>query len=69
MSVTYFITGIGTNVGKTIASAILTEALEADYWKPLQAGDLGNSEGRECERINYCGHHLVQCGSRMPGGS
>jgi dethiobiotin synthetase len=28
----------GTDVGKTIASAIITEALEADYWKPIQAG-------------------------------
>ncbi|MBR9847125.1 MAG: dethiobiotin synthase [Algicola sp.] len=37
---TYFITGIGTDVGKTIASAIITEALEADYWKPIQAGEL-----------------------------
>ena len=34
----YFITGIGTNVGKTIVSAILTEKLEADYWKPIQSG-------------------------------
>jgi dethiobiotin synthetase len=34
----YFITGIGTNVGKTIVSAILTEALKADYWKPVQSG-------------------------------
>jgi dethiobiotin synthetase len=33
-----FITGIGTGVGKTIWSAILTEALKADYWKPVQAG-------------------------------
>lgn len=33
-----FITGIGTDVGKTIVSAILTEALQADYWKPVQAG-------------------------------
>jgi len=41
---TYFITGIGTDVGKTIVSAILTEALEADYWKPVQAGDLDNSD-------------------------
>ena len=39
-----FITGISTNVGKTIASAIITEALEADYWKPIQAGDLDNSD-------------------------
>jgi len=35
-----FITGIGTDVGKTVASAIVTETLEADYWKPIQAGDL-----------------------------
>ena len=35
---TIFITGIGTDVGKTVASAVLTEALEADYWKPVQAG-------------------------------
>ena len=33
-----FITGIGTGVGKTIASAVVTEALQADYWKPVQAG-------------------------------
>ena len=39
-----FITGIGTDVGKTIASAIIVEALEADYWKPIQAGDLDNSD-------------------------
>ncbi len=39
-----FITGISTDVGKTIASAIITEALEADYWKPIQAGDLDHSD-------------------------
>ena len=33
-----FITGIGTGVGKTLVSAIVTESLEADYWKPIQAG-------------------------------
>ncbi|PKV62980.1 dethiobiotin synthase [Pontibacter ramchanderi] len=36
----YFVTGIGTDVGKTVAAAILTEALQADYWKPVQAGGL-----------------------------
>ncbi|AXT18774.1 dethiobiotin synthase [Flavobacteriaceae bacterium AU392] len=41
---TYFVTGISTDVGKTIASAILTEALEADYWKPIQAGELDNTD-------------------------
>jgi len=34
----YFVTGIGTDVGKTIVSAILVEALKADYWKPIQSG-------------------------------
>lgn len=34
----YFITGIGTDVGKTVVSAILTHALQADYWKPVQCG-------------------------------
>jgi len=42
-----FITGISTDVGKTIASAIITEALEADYWKPIQAGDLDNSDSHK----------------------
>ena len=39
-----FITGISTDVGKTIASAIIVEALQADYWKPIQAGDLEHSD-------------------------
>jgi dethiobiotin synthetase len=34
----YFVTGIGTDVGKTVCSAILCELLGADYWKPLQSG-------------------------------
>ncbi len=39
-----FITGISTEVGKTITAAIITEALQADYWKPVQAGDLDHSD-------------------------
>lgn len=34
----FFITGIGTGIGKTLISAIIAEALDADYWKPIQAG-------------------------------
>ena len=33
-----FITGIGTGIGKTLVSAILAEAFQSDYWKPVQAG-------------------------------
>ncbi len=36
----YFVSGIGTEVGKTVVSAFLQLALDADYWKPVQAGDL-----------------------------
>ena len=39
-----FITGIGTDVGKTIVSAVVVEALKADYWKPIQAGELEFSD-------------------------
>lgn len=39
-----FVTGISTEVGKTMASAVLVEALKADYWKPIQAGDLEYSD-------------------------
>lgn len=45
-----FITGIGTDVGKTISSSIIVEALEADYWKPIQAGDLDNSDTNKVEK-------------------
>jgi dethiobiotin synthetase len=51
MKNTYFITGISTEVGKTIASAIITEALEADYWKPVQAGELDNSDTRTVKKL------------------
>lgn len=51
MNQIYFITGIGTEVGKTIASAIVTEALEADYWKPIQAGDLENSDTHKVKQL------------------
>ncbi len=44
MNQRYIIAGIGTDVGKTVVSAILAEALQADYWKPVQAGDLKQSD-------------------------
>lgn len=44
-----FVTGIGTDVGKTVASAIITQALEADYWKPIQAGDLDHSDSHKIQ--------------------
>ncbi|WP_103069302.1 dethiobiotin synthase [Aquimarina sediminis] len=46
-----FITGIGTEVGKTIASAIVVEALQADYFKPIQAGDLEYSDTDKVQEL------------------
>ncbi|PWK20488.1 dethiobiotin synthase [Xanthomarina spongicola] len=48
---TYFVTGISTDVGKTIASAIIVEALQADYWKPIQAGELDNCDTKKVEKL------------------
>lgn len=47
----YFISGIGTDVGKTIASAILVQALKSDYWKPIQSGDLDNSDSHKVKEL------------------
>lgn len=38
------VAGIGTDIGKTIVSAILTTLLNGDYWKPIQCGDEENSD-------------------------
>lgn len=46
-----FVTGISTEVGKTIASAILVEALGADYWKPVQSGDLDYSDSHKIAKL------------------
>lgn len=40
----YFVTGIDTDSGKTLVSAILCEALGYDYWKPIQSGMPRDSE-------------------------
>ena len=44
MTKTYFVSGIGTDVGKTVASAILCKALQAAYWKPVQSGTILGSD-------------------------
>ena len=47
----YFISGISTEVGKTIAAAIVVEALQADYWKPVQAGELDNCDTKKVKSL------------------
>ena len=35
---TFFVSGIGTDVGKTVVASVLTHYHQADYWKPIQTG-------------------------------
>jgi len=46
-----FVTGIGTGIGKTVVSAVLVEKLKADYWKPIQSGDLDNTDTFVVKRL------------------
>ncbi len=36
------VAGIGTDVGKTVVSAILVNLLQGDYWKPIQSGKVAD---------------------------
>lgn len=47
-----FVSGIGTEIGKTLVSAILTKALEADYWKPVQSGDLHHTDSMKVMHLS-----------------
>lgn len=53
----FFITGIGTEVGKTVASAVMVRALNASYWKPTQAGDLQDTDTDKVVRLTGCCSH------------
>ncbi len=55
----YFITGIGTGVGKTMVSAIIAEALQADYWKPIQAGNLESTDSLIIQQLLTNDHSVV----------
>jgi dethiobiotin synthetase len=46
-----FVTGIDTNIGKTTTSAIICKALTADYFKPIQCGDLDESDSIKISRV------------------
>ena len=62
------VAGIGTDVGKTVVSAVLCQSLKADYWKPVVSG---TSEGKvddeiihellgEKTRVHPCGYRLSE---------
>lgn len=57
MSNRFFVSGIGTDVGKTVASAILCKALSAAYWKPIQSGTILGSDKNTIRDL--CGSEQV----------
>lgn len=65
---TLVVAGIGTDVGKTVVSAVLCQSLRADYWKPVVSG---TCEGKvddeiihellgEQNRVHPCGYRLSE---------
>jgi dethiobiotin synthetase len=62
----FFITGTDTDVGKTIASALLTLGLDSHYWKPVQSGTptdtdfLRRATGLDPARFFPERHRLIQ---------
>jgi len=45
----YIIAGIGTEIGKTVISALVCQATGYDYWKPVQAGELDNTDSHKLQ--------------------
>lgn len=50
----YVITATGTDVGKTVFSAALVNAIGARYWKPVQAGLEGETDAQIVARLSRC---------------
>lgn len=48
----FFITGTDTGIGKTLVSAMLMSALDASYWKPIQAGLEDETDTEFVQRVS-----------------
>ena len=46
------VTGTDTDIGKTVFAAGLTRALQAQYWKPVQAGLDGETDSQTVARLS-----------------
>lgn len=60
------VAGIGTDVGKTIASAILVQAIQGVYWKPVQCGNLENSDSQVINKLTQAEYFPEAYRSRHP---
>jgi dethiobiotin synthetase len=59
MSSTIVVTGTDTDVGKTVFCAALARALNADYWKPIQAGLEGGTDAARVTELGVAPSHIV----------
>lgn len=57
MKHSFFVSGIGTDAGKTVVSAVLVKALMAEYWKPVQSGELDNTDTMKVQRLTTLPDH------------
>ena len=53
------IAGCGTDVGKTVVSAIVTTLFKGDYWKPVQCGHEKNSDTETMKKLLCLENHQV----------
>lgn len=53
------VSGIGTDVGKTVVSAILTSLFKGDYWKPVESGTMNNSDPETLKHLLDCSEHRI----------
>ncbi|MBZ9603028.1 dethiobiotin synthase [Phyllobacterium chamaecytisi] len=51
MTLRFVVTGTDTNIGKTVFSAALADALGAAYWKPVQSGLEGETDSEAVQRL------------------
>jgi dethiobiotin synthetase len=54
-----FVTGCGTDVGKTVVASILVKALNANYWKPIASGSSQDSDSKAIERLTGIDTHKI----------
>ena len=47
-----FVTSIDTNIGKTVVSSIVCKALSYSYWKPVQSGDLHDTDSHKIAKFS-----------------
>ena len=50
------LTGIHTDIGKTVCAAVLARALQCDYWKPIQAGSLDHTDSDTVRLVSDTTH-------------